>query len=198
LWKLKNKSHETFVEVGTGYPTGGNNTWMMESCLKWNGVLVEPNPVFFKSIRESRTSFLETCAIYDQSDIQLTLTIPNAFPPGGGIKKNLEPKVGSITNDSIEISVNTMKITDCLKKHQISADFDYLSYDTTGNIIDIKVIESMLQNQYFPKIITIGHNYKSHRLNLHNMLQSYGYIREFDYLSRWDDWYYHKSLEDIQ
>jgi hypothetical protein len=196
LWKLKNKNRGTFVEIGTGYPTGGNNTWLLESCLNWVGVLVEPNPVFFKSIRATRTSFLETCAIHDKSDIQLTLVIPTEFPAGGGTKENFESKVGSPYVEVNEISVNTIALVDCLKKHQISVDFDYLSFDTTGNIGDIQTIESMLQNKYFPKIITIGHNYKSHRHNLCNMLQSYGYIQEFDYISRWDDWYYHKSLED--
>ena len=197
LWKLKNKSHGTFVEIGTGYPTGGNNTWMLESCLDWSGVLVEPNPIFFKSIEKERTSVLEKCAIHDKSNIQLTLTIPNNFAPDGSIKENYELKIGLIVNEVNEISVNTISIIDCLKKHQIPNDFDYLSFDTTGNITDIQTIESMLQHQYFPKIITIGHNHKSHRHNLCNMLQSYGYIREFDYISRWDDWYYHKSLEEI-
>lgn len=196
LWKLKNKNHGTFVEIGTGYPTGGNNTWLLESCLNWTGVLVEPNPTFFKSIEKERTSVLEKFAIHDKSDIQLVLMTANNFAPGSGIKENYEFKIGSVITNTTEILVNTISMTDCLKKHQIPMDFDYLSFDTTGNINDIQTIESMLQSQYFPKIITIGHNYKSHRHNLCNMLQSYGYIREFDYISKWDDWYYHKSLED--
>ena len=56
----------------------------------------------------------------------------------------------------------------------------------------------MLQNGYRPKVITIGHNYKSHRPRLHSMLQLYGYVQEFDYLSKWDDWFYHKSIEEIE
>lgn len=196
LWKLKNKEYGTFVEIGTGFPTGGNNTWMMESCLGWRGVLVEPNPFFFKEIEKNRSSALEKFAIHNKSNIQMTLTIPDDFMPGGSIKEDGELKVGAVINKVQEIFVNTIAITDCLKKHQIPVDFDYLSFDTTGNSNDIQTIESMLQNQYFPKIITIGHNYKSHRQNLCSMLQSYGYVREFDYISKWDDWYYYKSLED--
>jgi hypothetical protein len=200
LWKLKNKRHGTFVEIGTGYPTGMNNTWMLESCLDWNGVLVEPNPVFFKAIESERKAPLEKYAIHDSSDIQLTLKTPVNSPAGGGIKENFELKfdINTTTDDSEEISVTTLAITDCLKKHQIPVDFDYLSFDTTGNISDIQTIESMFQNQYQPKVITIGHNYKSHRHDLNTMLQSYGYIREFDYLSQWDDWYCHESLKEIK
>lgn len=199
LWKLKNKRHGTFVEIGTGYPTGGNNTWILESCLDWNGVCVEPNPVFFDAIEKERKAPLEKYAIHDSSDIQLTLTTPVNFPAGGGIKENIELKfnIDSLIDGLQEISVTTLAITDCLKKHQIPVNFDYLSFDTTGNISDIQTIESMLQNQYQPKVITIGHNYKSHRHDLNTMLQSYGYIREFDYLSRWDDWYCHESLKEI-
>jgi hypothetical protein len=195
-WKLKNKSNGTFVEVGTGYPSGGNNTWRLESELGWNGVLVEPNPYFHTSIRKIRSSPLETSAIYTKSNVQIPLIVPVGFAPGGGFEEYFENKIGDSFDDREKIISNTISIIDCFKKYHIPQNFDYLSFDTTGNIIDIPIIESMLINQYLPKIITIGHNYKSHRSDLHSMLQSHGYIREFDYLSRWDDWYYHNSLEE--
>jgi hypothetical protein len=191
LWKLKNKKQGIFVEIGTGYPTGGNNTWILESQLDWHGVLVEPNPTFSQAIQLLRKSELEPYAIYYESDVNLMLQVPVAFSPGGGFKENFENIVNPTDVNTVDIPVKTISMSDLLKKHQIPKNFDYLSFDTTGNSLDISALECMFVDQYFPKIITIGHNYKSHRTSLHNMLQSHGYVREFDYLSKWDDWYYH-------
>jgi hypothetical protein len=196
LWKLKNKTHGTFVEIGTAFPNGLNNTWQLEFQFNWNGVLVEPNPFFHKSIQQSRTMPLETRAVYYKSNCNLVLQIPVDFHPGGGLKENYVEKIGSTTSCYNEIDVDTVSLSDCLTKYQISKKFDYLSYDSTGNVADIQTIKDMLEIGYIPKIITYGHNYKNHRQDMHNMLKSYGYSREFDYLSRWDDWYCHNSLKE--
>lgn len=196
LWKLKNKNKGIFVEVGTAFPTGNNNTWTLESEAQWQGVLIEPNPVFHKSIMAARSMPLETRAIHYQSDSSLVLEIVNDFHASGGLKENYEIKVGQVIENSQEVVVDTISFTRCLEKYSIPKDFDYLSYDTTGNQADIQNIREIFAHNYFPKIITIGHNYKSHRPALHNMLQSHGYTREFDYLSKWDDWYYHNTLKD--
>lgn len=190
LWKLNNKSGGTFVEVGTAYPSGSNNTWLLESKLKWSGVLVEPNPYFHGAILQTRKMPLEMNAIHRHTGEELILYIPNDFQPGGAVKDQRENRHGIDVRREDEISVKTISMLDCLEKYKVPKNFDYLSYDTTGNIADIENLESMLANKYIPKVITVGHNYKSHRHALHNMLQSHGYKREFDYLSRWDDWYY--------
>lgn len=198
LWKLKNKTHGIFVEVGTGYPSGGNNTWNLESNFKWAGVCIEPNPFFHNNILKKRKSPLETRAIYHEDNVQITLVSPKNFEPGTGILENLELHHSGIPEVSPEnfneINVETISLINCLKHYSISNNFDYLSYDTTGNIDDIASIESILKIGYRPKIITTGHNYKSHRHLLHNMLKSYGYSREFEYLSKWDDWYYYNTI----
>jgi len=196
LWKLKSKTNGKFVEIGTGYPTGLNNTWTMESQLGWSGALVEPNPFFHRLIQISRSSQLETKAIYTQSGMSIKMNIPNNFHPGAGITINHEIKVGEVINELQQITVQTISLIDFLEKYQISLEFDYLSYDTTGNVFDIQNIKQMLEHGYRPKTITVGHNYKSHRPALFEMLQLFGYIRQFEHLSKWDDWYYHTSLKE--
>jgi len=198
LWKLKSKTNGKFVEIGTAYPTGLNNTWMMESQLGWSGALVEPNPFFHRLIQNSRSSRLEPKAIHSQSGILIEMDIPNNFHPGAGITIDNEIKVGAVINDLEKITVQTISLVDCLAKYQISLEFDYLSYDTTGNVSDIQNIKQMLEYGYQPKIITVGHNYKSHRPALLEMLQLFGYVRQYEHLSKWDDWYYHTSLKENQ
>lgn len=198
LWKLKEKNHGVFVEIGTGYPTSHNNTWLLESKLNWTGVLVEPNPVFHTRISQARKTPLETNAIHYHSNTPLTLVIPNNIGTSGGISDQYETTVGYIVTHKDTVKVNSISLIECFEKYHIPKEFDYLSYDTTGNIADIRNIESIFTKNYMPKIITIGHNYKTHRHDVNDMLKSYGYIRMFDYVSRWDDWYCHKSLEENQ
>lgn len=196
LWALGNKRNGVFVEIGTAYPNWQNNTWIMESQMGWTGALAEANPKFAESIREIRSSPLEVNAIYHKTGLELGFAVADDFEPGGGILENYETKIGNehhkITD---QFTVKTMAMCDFLAQHSIPKLFDYLSFDTTGNESDVATIESMLTAGYQPGIISTGHNYKSHRPALTNMLKSYGYVKQFDFLSRWDDWYYHTDIE---
>ena len=191
LWKLQNKTNGTFVEIGTGWPSGLNNTWFLESRKNWKGVLVEPNPKFHKAINLERKSPLEVIAIHTSSNEELTFVVPNGYDPSGFVELDSEDSFsrGKI-NSKDKFTVKTLTMVDLLSKYNINKQFDYLSFDTTGNKNDIKSIESMINNGYTPKIITIGHNFKSHRNEMKDMLKSHGYVREFEFLSRFDDWYF--------
>jgi hypothetical protein len=194
LWKLQNKTNGTFVEIGTAWPSGLNNTWFLESRKNWKGVLVEPNPKFHTAIRAERKSPLEPVAIHTNSNDELTFVVPNDFDPAGFIELNSEHNVGlGDINSENKFTVKTLTMVDLLSKYSVDKNFDYLSFDTTGNESDIGSIKLMLDGGYIPKIITVGHNFKSHRNALCDMLQSYGYRREFDFLSRYDDWYYYSG-----
>lgn len=194
-WKLQGKKQGYFIEIGTAHPDSKNNTFYLETSLAWNGVCVEPNPVFHKSIKECRSAPLEPSAILSTSQDNVSLKIYHKFDPGGGIDIDFEFKdMPEDLSDFVSVNVSTINLVDCLEKYQVNKNFDYLSYDTTGNIDDVVSIQQMLDRGYLPSIITIGHNYKSHRPELHKILEEHNYIREFDYFSRWDDWYYHPKL----
>jgi hypothetical protein len=191
-WKMKNKTNGIFVEVGTAYPDFHNNTWILENTLGWSGLLIEPDPQFHEKIKRRRKSHLETCAVTDVTGKNLKLLIDRVNPPGtGGIDIHFEghPRGDSFV-DLVTIEIDTKSLVDCLNSNAIEKCFDYLSFDTTGNINDIATLEKMFDAGYRPKILTIGHNYKSHRPLLKEMLQSHGYTQEFEFLSRWDDWFY--------
>jgi len=194
-WKLKNKKDGVFFEVGTGHPDFKNNTFSLEQDHGWQGVCVEPNPAFHPMISSTRSSPLETAAIFSQPKSQITLRVYQKFDAGGGIDDNYEFKPDLEHHDDISwVEAPTISLVDCLKKHSIGKKFDYLSYDTTGNIDDVESITQMLKAGYQPSVITVGHNYKSQRSTLCKVLQENGYQQEFDYLSRWDDWYFHSSV----
>lgn len=198
LWKLQGLEQGIFVEIGTAYPTGHNNTYLLESKMKWSGVCVEPNPSFHQNIKTLRTSPLDTRAIFPGTPHPIKMRIPLNFHAGGGIAVDHEEKVSAWTIDKQdEITVMSVSLTDCLTDHNIPKLFDFLSFDTTGNRHDIESIYQALDYGFRPRVITLGHNYKTHRPDMHNMLQSFGYAREFDCISRWDEWYYHPDYLQI-
>jgi hypothetical protein len=191
LWKLRDRKHGTFVEIGTAFPDYHNNTYLLESQYMWNGVCVEPNNTFHCLIEQKRQSPLDRRAIFSNSGQIIKMKIPQEANLATAINIDWEPKIGSTFQDYQYSEVESVSLLDCVQQYQIPLIFDYLSFDTTGNQHDINSIDEILTNRYRPRVITIGHNYKSHRINIYNMLTSYGYIREFDFLSRWDDWYFH-------
>lgn len=194
LWKLKGKTNGVFLEVGVGYPTGLNNTYVLESRHGWTGVGLEPNPAFHGMMKNSRTFRFVPKAVHTESNKTISLCIPGMFNPGAYVKNNHEPKIGTPDDNINEVRVETITLVDCLTEHEIPKSFDYCSYDTTGNVVDIEIIKAMLDAGWRPRVFSIGHNHKSHRSDLQNMLQSRGYMREFEYISKWDDWYYDTSM----
>lgn len=198
LWKLESRRGGIFVEVGIGYPTGLNNTYLLESSLGWTGLGFEPNPAFHNSIRQTRSLVFVPKAVHTVAGSEISLCIPNNFHPGAFVKDNWEAKIGDENKDHVDLIVETVSLVDCLVQNNIPKTFDYCSYDTTGNVVDIEIIQSMLDQGWRPRVISVGHNYKSHRSDLQNMLQSRGYMREFEYISKWDDWYYDTSMAGDQ
>lgn len=197
LWKLHSKQQGIFVEVGTAYPNHHNNTYLLESQYHWTGVCIEPNVSFHDQIEKVRASPLDRRVIFSKSGQMLQLKKPQGFDPGLAIDIAWEPKIGNTWTDYDMLYVESVSLLDCLRQYLIPKEFDYLSFDTTGNRDDIDCVDCVLKDGYLPLVITVGHNYKSHRTNMQNMLESHGYQKEFDYLSKWDDWYFHPfALQD--
>lgn len=193
LWKLQDRKHGIFVEIGTAFPDHHNNTYLLESRYLWKGVCVEPNNTFHSFIESKRQSPLDRRAIYNNSAQIIKLKIPKDADAATGIYTDWEEKIGNSSQDYHYSDVESVTLLDCIQQYQTPLIFEYLSFDTTGNQDDICSIDKILTNNYRPRVITVGHNYKSHRMNMYNMLKSYGYVREFDFLSRWDDWYFHPA-----
>ena len=56
-----------FVDIGAGDGITGSNTWILEKFYKWNGICVDPNPAFLKSLCGSRDTVISDLAIWDKS-----------------------------------------------------------------------------------------------------------------------------------
>lgn len=70
LMMTNGKKNGTYVEIGSGHPTYGNNTYLLEKEYNWNGISIDINEDFVRSHREERnhTTILKDATIinYDQ------------------------------------------------------------------------------------------------------------------------------------
>jgi hypothetical protein len=89
--------------------------------------------------------------------------------------------------------VETVSLNDLLLANHCPKYFDYLSIDTEGS--ELAILESLDVDRWKPRVITVEHNYVvKQRADVKALLNGYGYVREFELCSKWDDWYYDPNL----
>lgn len=75
---LDGKKNGTYVEIGSGHPTYGNNTYLLEKDYEWSGVSIDINEEFVKAHREQRkhTTVLKDATIIDYDKFFSALKLP--------------------------------------------------------------------------------------------------------------------------
>jgi hypothetical protein len=83
--------------------------------------------------------------------------------------------------------VNTISLLTLLDKYGVAKDLDYLSIDTEGS--EFEILSNFDFKTYNFRVITCEHNFTPAREKIYQLLTSQGYIRKFEEMSRFDDWY---------
>ena len=74
-----------------------------------------------------------------------------------------------------------------LSKYDAPKKIDYLSIDTEGT--ELEILSAFDFSKYTIRIITCEHNYTSARGKINKLLIKKGYVRMYQDLSMFDDWY---------
>ena len=84
--------------------------------------------------------------------------------------------------------VDTVSLNDLLDEHGSPREISYLSIDTEGS--ELSILESFDFSRYVFKVITVEHNYvAAAREGIRRLLEGHGYVRKYEHLSLFDDWY---------
>jgi FkbM family methyltransferase len=187
LAELEQKKDGFFVEFGATDGVELSNTYLLEKKYGWTGILAEPAKCWHAALQKNRKSSIETKCVWKESNATLVFSETN-IPELSTINSYSEcdEHIESRKNSKI-YNVDTISLLDMLAKHKAPNIIDYLSIDTEGS--EFEILKNFDFDNYQFKIITCEHNFTDMRQNIYELLLSKGYMRKFEHLSRWDDWY---------
>ena len=187
ILKLNFKTNGFFVEFGATNGLNLSNTYLLEKKLNWNGILVEPSKKFQAELKNNRNCHIDFRCIFNKSgefilfneveegELSTIHEYSNNDGHSSSRKKGLKYEVETITLESLLVEYNSPNV------------IDYLSIDTEGSEFDI--LKDFDFEKFKFKIITVEHNFTENRVKIKDLLESKGYIRVYEKLSKWDDWY---------
>lgn len=188
-----------FVEVGATDGVTLSNSYILETRLHWQGIVVEPARTWHAKLAENRHCLIDTRCVTDQSQQTVDFLETGSSTPRF---QNSSPALSSIASyadsgdwaaeirrgNSQRYAVTTVSFDDLLSEHGAPHDIGYLSLDTEGSELMILKGHNFMSRTI--SIITVEHNYnQSRRLAIFELLTGHGYKRVFAEVSRWDDWY---------
>ena len=114
-------------------------------------------------------------------------------PDLSGLSNFFEKDANSKFRKDTKITeVETITLNDLLKINIPTKKIDYISIDTEGS--EYEIIKNFDFEKYDVEIFTIEHNFIDQKRNkIFELMTSKNYIRIFQNLSKWDDWYVKKD-----
>ncbi len=192
LFCLRGKRKGFFVEFGATNGVGLSNSYLLEKKFNWRGILAEPGRRWHADLKKNRSASIDQRCVWRATGEKLEFK----ETPYGELSTILEfvdtdmNNVGRQTGDIYE--VETVSLNDLLAFHNSPRQIDYLSIDTEGS--EYEILKEFDFQNYTASIITVEHNYTSAREKLNSLLEANQYINVFPVLSKFDDWYLHRTL----
>ena len=168
VWQFFGRKHDgVFVEVGANDPVAGSQTWLLEQ-QGWRGVLVEPQSVHCKRLRQQRTRSQVFQVACSSAALEGEMDLLIAEQDGTSTLKKQRD-----THGTRFIGTERVKVT-TLNKVLASAGverIDFLSLDVEGH--EIEVMRGLDFEKYRPALILVEDGVRD--LSKHTFLKSHGY-----------------------
>jgi FkbM family methyltransferase len=176
-----------FVEFGATDGISLSNTFLLEQHLGWNGILAEPAKVWHAQLKENRSAQIELDCVWNKTGEEIVFSeVENAeYSTIKGLGS--DDMHAEIRKNEKSYTVNTISLNDLLSKYDAPAHMEYLSVDTEGS--ELEILSSFDFTKYSFSVITCEHNHTDDREKIFKLLTSYGYMRKYEDLSLFDDWY---------
>lgn len=168
------KRGAVFLDIATNDPIFASNTFFFEKCLKWNGICVEANDVYFEPIFRERTCILvPTCISATDGEIVKF----NTAGLKGGVVSDHYKFNKTVTKNSFLKLLRCTTVKQILERYGINL-VDYLSLDVEGHELDVlhsidfdKVTINVISVEIGPQLKYIQQfledkRYVRHKLNL--------------------------------
>lgn len=187
LSQLGFKREGFFVEFGATNGIDLSNTYLLEREFGWRGILAEPARRWHHRLTRNRSAIVDKRCVWASSgeklrfnevDVGELSTIDSFSAADSHAETRRKGKV---------YEVETVSLNDLLDQHGAPPRVDYLSIDTEGS--EFEILKSFDFERRSFSVITCEHNYTPLRDEIHALLTQNGYVRKFQELSEFDDWY---------
>lgn len=190
LWVLEKTNYKRsgfFVEFGATDGVLLSNTYLLEKQFGWAGICAEPNPGFYKKLKNNRNCIVSDACIAGETGKSVEFIFADEY---GGIRDYAEADSHAEKRLSFEQAYSsailaTISLDDFLKNNNAPKKIDYLSIDTEGSEYDI--LKNFPFEKWDIKLISVEHNFTEQREKIFQLLSDFGYKKKE---SDWDDWYY--------
>jgi FkbM family methyltransferase len=182
LHALNGKRNGYFVEFGATDGEFLSNSYALEKYYGWTGILAEPCKSWHQALKANRTCTIDFRCVWKVTGDHLQ------FAESDLAEVSTLSKFKNASAYSKNYSVETVSLNDLLSLHSAPRAIDYLSIDTEGS--ELEILQAFDFSKHSFQVITLEHNYdRLNRGKLHHLLTSNGYVRKFENLSLFDDWY---------
>jgi FkbM family methyltransferase len=164
LHKTNFKRQGFFVDIGAGDGIIGSNTFLLEKFYNWQGICVDPNPTFLKSLCGSRDCLISDLAVYKQSGKVLPFKHLQQHRTefiGWHFRSGLAENVDKTSIQFDDHRVYSITLNDLLELYAAPKEIDYISIDTEGSEVDI--LGNFDFDKYNIKFFTIESNNEENR-----------------------------------
>lgn len=193
---IGDKKDGFFVELGAVDGVYCSNTYYFEKVAQWDGICIEPNPVYKDDLEKNRNCKKSFYCISDTDDKEIDFNV------NGAVSGIIHSKGAFVKNNSI-IKIKTKTLQSVLQMYNAPKVIDYLSLDVEGHEYD--VLKDFPFHEYIIHCITVEHNEPHQggelRMKLRELLTSHSYIfiKGNDDVQGWkhgpiDDYYIHSSF----
>ena len=185
---LEGKKGGCFIEAGASDGIDCSNTYLLEKSFGWSGLLVEPSGTSFKRLSSNRSSMITNAALWSESDLKLQFTETNS--PGLSTITSLKD-MDFLSRDRTvfkEYEVNTISLTDLVRRNNAPHVIDYLSLDTEGS--EYEILKDFDFSNYSFNVISVEHAWNEmNRKMVTTLLQNNGYFQIRAELTEYESWF---------
>ena len=187
LSELGFKEKGFFVEFGATNGVDLSNSYLLEKEFGWNGILAEPAKCWHNELKNNRICFIDTNCVWKDSHSILNFNEVSAPELSTISSYNAEDFHGEERKTGTTYDVGTISLNDLLEKYNAPKIIDYLSVDTEGS--EFEILSNVDLDKFQFTVITCEHNFTAAREKIFSMLSRKGYVRKWEKLSKFDDWY---------
>lgn len=173
------RSAGVFIEFGAYDGVIFSNTYLLEKQFGWTGILIDPIPSHYESMKQNRNCKLIHGAITaEHQESVLIEELPASDLSRFVNKRKIFKKIHE---------VKALTLQEVIDQNLTSKEIDFLSIDIEGE--DLEILKSLDLSRYKIKAICVEHNFQKSSDKIIEFMHKNGYDLVYSEFSKNDYWF---------